>query len=101
MSVTASHATYIWFGIQSTLARMRRLRHTYALSPHTILSIGAKQCVCMRPCCVQTRYSKSVESVVKALVDDTSQLARQTRSLDTLYSNQQVQLQDTKEALLR
>ena len=49
----------------------------------------------------QSRYSKSVEGVVKALVEDTSSLSKQIRSVEGLYSGQQMQLQDTKEALLR
>lgn len=51
--------------------------------------------------CLQTRYSKSVESVVAALVDDTVSLSRSTRQLETHVNHQQAQLQDTKEALLR
>lgn len=39
--------------------------------------------------------------MVKALVEDTSTLARSQRSTEALVSGQQAQLQDTKEALLR
>jgi len=49
----------------------------------------------------QARYGRSVEGVVKALVDDTSTLARAQRGTEGLVAGQQAQLQDTKEALLR
>ena len=52
-------------------------------------------------CCVQARYSKSVEGVVGALVDDTVALNKTTRQVEGLVKHQQAQLQDTKEALLR
>ncbi|KAI8470879.1 MAG: hypothetical protein J3K34DRAFT_249053 [Monoraphidium minutum] len=49
----------------------------------------------------QSRHGRGVESVVKALVDDTSALARAQRATEGLMAGQQAQLQDTKEALLR
>lgn len=49
----------------------------------------------------QARYSKSVEGVVGALVDDTVTLNKSTRHVEGLVKHQQAQLQDTKEALLR
>ncbi|WIA41747.1 hypothetical protein OEZ86_009090 [Tetradesmus obliquus] len=49
----------------------------------------------------QSRYSKSVESVVSALVDDTVTLNKRVGGMEGLVSRQQGQLQDTKEALLR
>jgi hypothetical protein len=49
----------------------------------------------------QTRYSKSVEGVVGALVDDTVALNKSTRQVEGVLKHQQAQLQDTKEALLR
>eukprot|EP00879_Flechtneria_rotunda_P017582 GHRR01018432.1.p1 GENE.GHRR01018432.1~~GHRR01018432.1.p1 ORF type:complete len:281 (+),score=109.49 GHRR01018432.1:58-900(+) len=49
----------------------------------------------------ESRYSKSVEGVVAALVDDTVALSRNTRQLECMVNHQQGQLQDTKEALLR
>lgn len=51
--------------------------------------------------CMQARYSKSVEGVVGALVDDTVALNKTTRQVEGLVKHQQMQLQDTKEALLR
>lgn len=51
--------------------------------------------------CVQARYSKSVEGVVGALVDDTVALSKATRQVEGTLRHQQAQLQDTKEALLR
>lgn len=58
-----------------------------------------------RTCCcgaaAQARYSKSVEGVVGALVDDTVALNKSTRQVEGLVKHQQAQLQDTKEALLR
>lgn len=51
--------------------------------------------------CWQSRYSKSVESVVSALVDDTVSLNKCVGGMEGLVSRQQGQLQDTKEALLR
>jgi hypothetical protein len=51
--------------------------------------------------CLQSRYSKSVESVVSALVDDTVSLNKRVGGMEGLVSRQQGQLQDTKEALLR
>jgi len=50
---------------------------------------------------LQARYSKSVEGVVGALVDDTVALNKSTRQVEGLVKHQQSQLQDTKEALLR
>jgi hypothetical protein len=50
---------------------------------------------------MQARYSKSVEGVVGALVDDTVSLNKTTRQVEGLVKHQQAQLQDTKEALLR
>lgn len=49
----------------------------------------------------QTLYSKSVEGVVGALVDDTVALNKSTRQVEGVLKHQQAQLQDTKEALLR
>jgi hypothetical protein len=51
--------------------------------------------------CLQARYTKSVEGVVSALVDDTVGLSKSARHLEGLVQHQQGQLQDTKEALLR
>lgn len=70
---------------------------------HTAL----RSCVYVRPerlccvCCMQARYSTSVEGVVGALVDDTVALNKTTRQVEGLVKHQQMQLQDTKEALLR
>ncbi|GBF93832.1 hypothetical protein Rsub_06831 [Raphidocelis subcapitata] len=49
----------------------------------------------------QSRQSRGVESVIRALVDDASALARAQRGAEGLLAGQQAQLQDTKEALLR
>jgi hypothetical protein len=55
----------------------------------------------MMCCLLQNRYSKSVESVVGALVDDTVTLNKRVGGMEGLVNRQQGQLQDTKEALLR
>jgi hypothetical protein len=47
------------------------------------------------------KYSRSVESVVSALVDDTVSLGRSSRALEAGLASQRIQLQDTREALLR
>jgi hypothetical protein len=52
-------------------------------------------------CLLQSRYSKSVESVVSALVDDTVTLNKRVGGMEGLVNRQQGQLHDTKEALLR
>jgi hypothetical protein len=52
-------------------------------------------------CLLQSRYGKSVESVVSALVDDTVSLNKRVGGMEGLVNRQQGQLQDTKEALLR
>lgn len=56
---------------------------------------------CHRSTPLQARYSKSVEGVVAALVDDTVALSKAAQAHSALAVNTQGQLQDTKEALLR
>lgn len=56
---------------------------------------------CLVCCLLQSRYSKSVEIVVSALVDDTVSLNKRVGGMESSVTRQQGQLQDTKEALLR